>query len=65
MLLQCHLFTMIAVFWCSHRNNLFFVAIGLVLYTKSCTAGYNDQRAVFNNIYQAVNRREIMGASQS
>ena len=59
--LQCHLFTMLAVFRCRHINIFFFVGIGLVLSTKSRSTGYNDKRKVVYIIYRAPNSRAITG----
>ena len=60
-ILQCHLFTMLAVFWCRHRNTVYFVGIDLVLSTKIHSASYINQSAAACIIYRATNIEVIVG----
>ena len=53
---------MLAVFGCRHRNIFCFVGIGLVLYTKSRSAGYNNQSTVLYIFYHVPNSLAIAGA---
>ena len=51
----------IAVFWCRHRDTVYFVGIYLVLSKNTHNAGYSDKSAVVFIIYRAPNRGAITG----
>ena len=53
------------MFCCRHINNVCFVGVNLIVFTKTHSTGYINQSAVVYIIYQTNNRGAVKGSSNS